>query len=88
MKIHHFIKDSIAMAENEANAIKELEQFNKEHESRNEHSDTDVTEGGLNQRTEEEGDTGSREGGQEAPTRPTQKKKKAKKDVQGQAKKA
>ena len=83
MKIHHFPKDSIAMAENEANAVKELEQFNKEHESRNEHSDTDVTEGGLDQRTEEEGCTGSGEGSQEAPTRPTQKKKKAKKDVQG-----
>jgi hypothetical protein len=85
MKIHYFPKDAIAMAQNEADAMKVKEQEELNHGT--EHSESNVPGGGSDEKPEEAADPGTEEsggtGGNEAPSRPTAKKKKAKKDVQG-----
>lgn len=85
MKIHYFPKDAIAMAQNEADAMKVKEQEELNHGT--EHSESNVSGGGSDEKPEEAADPGTEEsggtGGNEAPPRPTAKKKKAKKDVQG-----
>lgn len=81
MKIHHFIKDSIAMAKNEAVAEKERQKINKKHEPREEYNRSDVPTSGPGEAPAEKDDAGGGEGSQEAQTRQTKKKKKAQKDV-------